>query len=69
MRLTPSAYTRGLQWVNTAAQLAEEMNHHPDITFTYSQVVISITTHSAGGKVTKKDYEFMKELGKRITPH
>jgi 4a-hydroxytetrahydrobiopterin dehydratase len=62
IRLKPLNYMQGLEWVNKTAQLAEEMNHHPDILFTYSQVEICICTHDKGNVVTEKDHEFMNRL-------
>jgi 4a-hydroxytetrahydrobiopterin dehydratase len=41
--------------VNKIAEVAEQANHHPDITINYNEVGISLSTHSESG-VTEKDF-------------
>ncbi len=41
---------------------AEELNHHPDWTNVYNRVVIRLTTHDAGDKVTAKDVELARRI-------
>lgn len=36
-------------WLNQVADLAEEEDHHPDITWNYNKVLIELSTHSIGG--------------------
>jgi len=36
---------------------AEAMNHHPEIHNVYKTVVLALTTHDAGNKITAKDIE------------
>ncbi|GAA3210686.1 4a-hydroxytetrahydrobiopterin dehydratase [Streptomyces sp. XM83C] len=45
------------------AQVQEELNHHSDLTLGYNTVSVAVSTHSAGGKVTRLDIE----LARRIT--
>jgi 4a-hydroxytetrahydrobiopterin dehydratase len=40
---------------NAIAYLAEEADHHPDITASYASLEIRLMTHSAGG-ITDKDF-------------
>ena len=48
-------FRSALGFINKVGDLAEEAQHHPDITlFDYSKVNISLTTHDEG-KVTQKD--------------
>jgi 4a-hydroxytetrahydrobiopterin dehydratase len=42
------------QFVDRVADLAEEMNHHPDIALNYDKVTISLTSHDANG-ITYRD--------------
>ncbi len=35
---------------------AEDMGHHPDLEISWSEVAVTITTHSAGG-LTANDFE------------
>jgi 4a-hydroxytetrahydrobiopterin dehydratase len=39
---------------------AEDMNHHPEIENVYNKVRFSLTTHEAGGKITKKDVKLAR---------
>lgn len=49
-------FNQALQFVNKVGELAEEMDHHPDILlFGYKKVRITLTTHSKG-KITELDY-------------
>jgi 4a-hydroxytetrahydrobiopterin dehydratase len=43
---------------------AEEMNHHPDWTNVYNRVVIRLSTHDAGDKVTAKDIDLATRIQK-----
>ncbi len=57
-----SPFLKGLAFIERIATLAEEANHHPDITFTYNRVVISLTTHDKG-MLTQKDFELAMRIG------
>jgi 4a-hydroxytetrahydrobiopterin dehydratase len=43
---------------------AEEMDHHPEWTNVYNRVVIRLSTHDAGDKVTAKDVELAQRIEK-----
>ena len=43
-----------LAFVNRVAELANAMDHHPDIDIRYTKITCSLSTHSAGG-ITEKD--------------
>ena len=58
-----SDYKETLDFVNKVAKIAEKQNHHPDITFGYNTVKVSITDHEKGG-VSDKCHKFMKEVDK-----
>lgn len=45
-----------MAFVNRVAALAEEANHHPDITIRWNRVTLVLTNHSAGG-LTHRDVE------------
>lgn len=53
-----SDFKEAIAFINQVANIAEDMNHHPEIKNNYNVVEISLTTHSAGGKVTDKDKTF-----------
>ena len=39
---------------------AEEMNHHPDLSISWSEVKVTLSTHSEGG-LTANDFELAGE--------
>jgi len=49
-------FSDAMVFLNRVGEIAEEMNHHPDICIqNYNEVLVSTTTHSEGNNVTKKD--------------
>ncbi|MFN3345230.1 MAG: 4a-hydroxytetrahydrobiopterin dehydratase [Chloroherpetonaceae bacterium] len=58
-----SPFLKGLAFIERIAVPAEEANHHPDITFTYNRVVISLTTHDKG-MLTQKDFDLAMKIDK-----
>ena len=52
---TFSSFKNAMIYVNAVAELAEQQNHHPDITINYRSVTLVLTTHDAGC-LTEKDY-------------
>ena len=57
------SFMSAIAFVNKIAEAAERANHHPDITINYSQVSISLSTHSEGG-VTQKDSQLANTIDK-----
>ena len=54
-----NSYLDGIDFVNAVSNVAEQENHHPDISIGYCKVTISLTTHDAG-TITEKDYKLAK---------
>lgn len=54
-------FRESLAFVNKVGELAEKMNHHPDINFGYDYVDITLSTHTADG-LTAKDFELAKQI-------
>lgn len=52
-----------LAFVNKVGELAEQSDHHPDITINYNKVTLSVLTHSAGG-LTTKDFDLAGHIEK-----
>ena len=50
-----------VSFVNEVADLAEELDHHPDILLQYNKVTLTLSTHSAGG-LTDKDFFLANEI-------
>jgi 4a-hydroxytetrahydrobiopterin dehydratase len=50
-----------LMVINTVGHLAEAAFHHPDITASYSFVIVKLMNHAAKG-VTDKDFELARKI-------
>ena len=50
-------FVAAIAFVNRVADLAESMQHHPDIMIRYSKVTLTLTTHDASG-LTENDFSF-----------
>ena len=58
---THKDFARAMGFVQSVALLAEKMNHHPDIDIRWNKVILSLSTHSAGG-LTEKDFALAKQI-------
>ena len=54
-------FAGSVDFVNAIAPGAEEMNHHPDVAISWSDVTVTITTHSEGG-LTPNDFELARKV-------
>jgi 4a-hydroxytetrahydrobiopterin dehydratase len=55
-------FAAAMAYVNRVADLAEEVNHHPDIlVHGWNNVRLTLTTHSAG-KLTENDHEMARRI-------
>ncbi|MDT8342475.1 MAG: 4a-hydroxytetrahydrobiopterin dehydratase [Longimicrobiales bacterium] len=43
------SFPEAVAFVNRVAELAEEMDHHPDLDVRYDRVRVGLSTHSSGG--------------------
>lgn len=48
------SFKEAIAFVNRVAELAETMDHHPDILVEYTRVTLTLTSHDAGG-LTARD--------------
>lgn len=67
-RFVFSAYPRGLGFVMAAADYAEQVDHHPDLTLGYRWVVAVLTTHVSRG-VTHRDLDLAQALDRLYQEH
>lgn len=58
---TFAAFPAAIDWVRRAADLAEAMNHHPDLDIRYTKVTVMLSTHDSGG-ITTKDLTLARGL-------
>jgi 4a-hydroxytetrahydrobiopterin dehydratase len=54
-------FLTGIRIVDEVAAIAEEMDHHPDIDIRWRTLVLTLSTHSAGG-VTQLDVELAHRI-------
>lgn len=54
-------FREALAFINRVGELAEGMNHHPDIENSYARVMLRLTTHDRGG-LTALDFELAKKI-------
>lgn len=54
-------FRAAMAFVNQVADLAEAADHHPDILLRYTQVTLTLATHSAGG-ITEKDLRLAQQI-------
>jgi len=54
-------FPEALRFINRVGELAESMNHHPDIYNSWATVKLALTTHDAGG-LTARDFKLAKQI-------
>lgn len=58
---TAESFLAAIAWVSQVAQVAEDLDHHPDIDIRWRTVRCMLTTHSEGG-VTHRDFELAEHI-------
>ena len=56
-------FPEGIVFIQRVADVAERMDHHPDIDVRYTKVIFMLSTHDAGG-ITARDIELATEIEK-----
>lgn len=54
-------FVGSVKFVDSLVEPAEEMNHHPDIAISWSEVKVALSTHSEGG-LTENDFELAEKI-------
>ena len=54
-------FVGSVKFVDSLVEPAEEMNHHPDLSVSWSEVKVSLSTHSEGG-LTENDFELARKI-------
>jgi 4a-hydroxytetrahydrobiopterin dehydratase len=54
-------FVGSVRFVDAMVPAAEEMNHHPDVAISWSEVKVTLTTHSEGG-LTANDFELASRI-------
>ena len=57
----------GIRFINRIAEIAEQMDHHPDgMTVNYRRITFTLTTHDQGG-ITEKDFKLADAIEGEFT--
>ena len=56
-------FATGLDLVNRVGALAEAADHHPDVTLTYTDVVVTLVSHDVAG-ITSRDVALAREISR-----
>jgi len=56
-----ATFLDGIRLVATVAQLAESMNHHPDIDIRWTTITFRVSSHDAGG-ITEDDLVLARHI-------
>lgn len=56
-----ASFMAAIRFIDRVAVLAEEMDHHPELTNVYWNVGVRLTTHDAGG-VTERDIALARAI-------
>lgn len=54
-------FLEAIGFVNKIADLAEEMQHHPDISISYNRVTLKLSTHDVKG-LSEKDFSLAEKI-------
>jgi len=54
-------FAEALEFINKVGEIAEKLDHHPDITFGWGYAEINLTTHDRGG-LTDFDFAVAREI-------
>ena len=54
-------FADGIRFVQQIAEVADAMDHHPDIDIRYTKVTFALSTHDAGG-ITQMDLDLAKKI-------
>jgi len=56
-----SSFSKALEFINSVGEIAEEMDHHPEIYNVYNKVSFALMTHSVDG-ISRLDFELARRI-------
>ena len=59
-------FPAGIAFGGRVAEVAERMDHHPDIDIRHTKVTTTLSTHSAGG-ITRMDLDLAAEMERLLS--
>lgn len=60
-RFATGDFATGLALVHSIGLSAEAANHHPDLTLTYPEVTVALSSHDVGG-ITSRDIDLARTI-------
>ena len=60
-RFRAGDFSTGLALVNRIGAAAETANHHPDVQLTYTDVIVTLSSHDVGG-ITSRDLDLARQI-------
>jgi len=60
-RFRTGDFATGLALVDRIGAVAEEMDHHPDLSLTYPEVIVTVSSHDVGG-LTSRDIALARRI-------
>lgn len=60
-RFRTGDFATGLALVNRIGEAAEAANHHPDVTLTFPEVIVTLSSHDVGG-ITSRDIDLARRI-------
>lgn len=54
-------FVGSVKFVDSIVEPAEEINHHPDLSISWSEVTVTLSSHSEGG-LTANDFELAARI-------
>jgi 4a-hydroxytetrahydrobiopterin dehydratase len=58
-------FKAALSFVNRVGDVAEQLDHHPDVDIRWNKVTLTLSTHSAGG-LTERDFTLAHRISDRV---
>jgi 4a-hydroxytetrahydrobiopterin dehydratase len=58
-----NTYLNGIKALNQISEVAENLNHHPDLFLGYKKLKVEISTHDVNG-ISDLDFKFLEEVEK-----
>ncbi len=55
-------FLEAIAFVRQVAELAEELDHHPDIDIRWRTVALAVNTHDSGGAITARDVALARRV-------
>jgi len=62
-----ASFMDAIRFVNRVAELAEQKDHHPDMTISYKNVTFRLSSHDAGG-ITERDLRLAGRIDALLEP-